>query len=179
MIIVVYGLAKRLQTHSCVKQGCVLSPLLFNIFLSDLPELLTSPGCHPVTLANSELLGGIFWADDVIMLSESNEGLNEMLKKLENYSIQNCIEINANKTKGMVFNKSGRFYRHVYKIGNDFISTTNSYKYLGFIFTPSGEIHSGLKDLKDRALRAYYKLKIGLGKYLRLHLKTTIFYLTH
>ena len=158
-----------------VKQGCVLSPLLFNIFLSDLPELLISPECQPVTLANSEPLGGLFWADDVVMLSESNEGLNEMLKILDNYSRQNLIEINTNKTKGMIFNKSGRFYRRVYKMGNEFISTTNSYKYLGFIFTPSGEIHSGLKDLKDRALRAYYKLKQELGQYFRLHLNTTIF----
>ena len=158
-----------------VKQGCVLSPLLFNIFLSDLPELLTRPECRPVKLANSEHLGGLFWADDVIMLSESDEGLLEMITKLGNYSKHNFIEINISKTKGMVFNKPGRFYRHVYKLGNDFISTTNSYKYLGFIFTPSGEIHSGLKDLKDRALRAYYKLKLGLGQYFRLHVITTIF----
>ena len=158
-----------------VKQGCVLSPLLFNIFLSDLPELLTSPECRPVRLANSECLGGLFWADDVIMLSESDEGLSEMLTKLGNYSRQNYIEINISKTKAMVFNKSGRFYRNAYKLGEGFISSTNTYKYLGFIFTPSGEINSGLKDLKDRGLRAYYKLKQGLGQYFRLHINTTIF----
>ena len=35
---------------------------------------------------------------------------------------------------------------------NEIVYTTNSYKYLGFVITPSGEITSGLKDLKDRAL---------------------------
>ena len=40
---------------------------------------------------------------------------------------------------------------------NGTIETTKSYKYLGFLFTPSGEIVSGLKDLRDRALRAYHK----------------------
>ena len=154
-----------------VKQGCVLSPLLFNIFLSDLPELLTSPECRQVRLSNSECLGGLLWADDAIMLSKSEEGLSEIIIKLGNYSRQNYIEICTNKIKTTVFSKSGRFYRNVYKLGVGYISSTNSYKYLGFIFTPSGEINSGIKDLKDRGLLAYYKLKRGLGHYSRLHIK--------
>ena len=40
-----------------------------------------------------------------------------------------------------------------------FEENNNSYKYLGSVGTPSGEINTELKDLKDRALRAYYKLK--------------------
>ena len=58
------------------------------------------------------------------------------------------------------------------KNGN--IETTKTYKYLGFLFTPSGEISSGLRDLKERAMRAYQKLKQKLGFYFRLHPLTTI-----
>ena len=47
-------------------------------------------------------------------------------------------------------------------------------KYLGFIVTPSGEISSGLKDLNDWALKAYYKLKKTMGYYFRLHPTITI-----
>ena len=36
-------------------------------------------------------------------------------------------------------------------------------KYLGFLITPSGEINSGQKDLKDRALKAFIKVKKKLG----------------
>ena len=48
---------------------------------------------------------------------------------------------------------------------NETLYTTNSYKYLGFLITPSGEIASGLNDLKERALRAYFSLKNKLGHY--------------
>ena len=75
----------------------------------------------------------------------------------------------------MIFNKSGRFSRTTYKINNQFIHTTNLYKYLGFIITPSGEINSGLKDLKARALKAYYKLKRKLGYLFRRYVSTTLF----
>ena len=37
------------------------------------------------------------------------------------------------------------------------------YKYLGFVITPSGEICTGLKDLRDRALKAFMKIKNDLG----------------
>ena len=37
------------------------------------------------------------------------------------------------------------------------------YKYLGFLFTPSGEIKSGLQDLRDRAFRSFQSLKSKNG----------------
>ena len=61
------------------------------------------------------------------------------------------MEINADKTKGIILNKAGKYFRS-FAINSELIFTTNSYKYLDFIVTPSGEITSGLKDLKDRAL---------------------------
>ena len=124
-----------------VKQGCILSPLLFNIFLSDLPKIFSSPDCQPVKLSNAQPVSCLIWADDVVLLSESNNGIQEMISKLAKYASINGLEINIEKTKAMIFNKSGRFSRTTYKINNQFIHTTNFYKYLGFIMTPSGEIN--------------------------------------
>ena len=45
----------------------------------------------------------------------------------------------------------------------NFISERIKYKYLGFMMTPSGEISTGLKDLKDRASRALMSMKYKLG----------------
>ena len=64
--------------------------------------------------------------------------------------------------------------RRSYLLKNEIVYTTNSYKYLGFVITPSGEITSGLKDLKDRALRAYYTLNNRMGHYFKLCPSTTI-----
>ena len=152
-----------------VKQGCVLSPLLFNIFLSDLPKIFERPECQPIKINDFRRLGSLIWADDVVLLSESDNGLQEMISKLGLYAISNHLEVNEEKTKALVFNKTGRFIKAVYKIGDKFIHCTKSYKYLGFIFTPSGEITTGLKDLKARALRSYYKMKGKLGHFFRLY----------
>lgn len=74
----------------------------------------------------------------------------------------------------MTFNKGGRHIRENFFFGEDRIETTRQYKYLGFLVTPSGEINSGLKDLKDRALRALHKLKNKMGITFRKHPTTTI-----
>ena len=84
------------------------------------------------------------------------------------------MKINADKTEGMIFNKSGKFFRRSFEVNNEQIFTTNSYKFLGFIVTPSEEISIGLKNLKDRALRAYFKLKKKMGHYFRLHINVTL-----
>ena len=147
------------RVNQGVRQGCVLSPLLFNLFLADLPEFLLSPTCQPAKLNDQKPLGCLVWADDLILLSESDEGLQNMLYNLGSYASINKLRINSDKTKSIIFNKTGRLIRSAYKLADTFIHTTNSYKYLGCLVTPAGGILHGLGDLKDRALRAYYKLK--------------------
>ena len=55
----------------------------------------------------------------------------------------------------MIFTKSGNINRRCFKT-NRVISATNKYKYWGFVVTPSGEVSTGLKDLKDCALNDQY-----------------------
>ena len=157
-----------------VKQGCILSPLLFNIFISDIIDRFGTDECRPLEIDESRNISCLLWADDVILMSRSEEGLRNMLSALSLYVEENKMAINVKKTKCMIFNKTGKFIRRTYPTKSGNIETTKTYKYLGFIFTPSGEITSGLKDLKERATRAYQKLKHKLGIYFRLYPLTTI-----
>ena len=153
---------KMTNTFVCnqgVKQGCILSPTLFNVYLSDLPKVLSQSKNDPITIIENKNIGCIIWADDVLLLSKTEAGLKGMLEDLEIYTNENGLKLNLNKTKCMVFNKTGRHIRKHFKFMGQKVETTREYKYLGFIITPSGEITSGLKDLKDRAMRGYQKLK--------------------
>ena len=146
-----------------VKQGCILSPLLFNIFLSDFQKDIEKEENEPVEITPGNPLGCILWADDILLLSKSELGLSNMLNTLNTYTEKNGMSINLDKTKVMTFNKNGRHIRKSFSYGENKIESTREYKYLGFLITPSGEINSGLKDLKDRALRAFIKIKKKMG----------------
>ena len=45
-----------------------------------------------------ESLSCILWADDLVMISESKEGLTEMLHDLSDFSNKNGLKINVEKT---------------------------------------------------------------------------------
>ena len=152
-----------------VKQGCILSPLLFNIFLSDLQQKLEESQNNPAKISTDQTLGCLIWADDLLLLSQTEIGLNNMLRTLNNFSQQNGLTINMDKTKAMIFNKTGRHMRRNFFLGNEKVNTTREYKYLGFKITPSGEINSGICDLKDRALKGFFKLKKKMGPFFIKH----------
>ena len=157
-----------------VKQGCILSPLLFNIFLSDLPESLGQGDCRPVYIDGTKSLNSLLWADDLLILSETEQGLRKMLGNLEEYTKTNTIEVNLDKTKCMIFNKTGRLIGRNFWFGNNKLAMVREYKYLGFLIIPSLNLHTTLADLRDRGLRAYGSLKSKLGCLFRKHICTTI-----
>ena len=99
----------------------------------------------------------MIWADDLLILSRTEEGLQMMLDNLYTFSENNGLSANIDKTKVMIFNKSGRHIHRSFNWGALKVETTREYKYLGFRVTPSGEINSGLKDLKDLKVKSIYE----------------------
>ena len=66
-----------------VAQGGILSPCLFNSFLSDLGESLSKQ--YGVVLDAETILTHLFWADDLILMSDSAKGLQAQIDNLYSY----------------------------------------------------------------------------------------------
>ena len=108
------------------------------------------------------------------MLSETKEGLTKMIK-IAAFAAENGLKINADKTKCMVFNKTGRHIWFSIPCGNMIINSTREYKYLGFLVTPSGEVTTGIGDLKSRAQYALVQLRRKMGNHFREHVRMSFY----
>ena len=150
-----------------VRQGDNLSPNLFKIFINDLPEYLEQTQ-DPVIL-DSQKINCLMYADDVILLSSSADGLQSKLDKLNVYCKDWCLDINVKKTKIIVFNKSGKQFNYLFKFHNKILECVPHYKYLGLHFSSSGSFSYAKSELYKKGLRAYYKLCKGI-----LHLQPSV-----
>lgn len=97
---------ENIWTARGVRQGCPLSPLLFNIMIANVEEELKKGGWGGVRLGEVKIYS-LAYADDMVLLAESEEGMTHMLGKLESYLDGKRLEINVEKTKVMRFRKEG------------------------------------------------------------------------
>ena len=158
--------------HSCyfssvagVFQGESLSPFLFSMFLNDLSENLKCNDEVGIKF-NEWLLTVLLFADDMVIFSETRNGLQTGLNKLDEYCSRWGLTVNINKTKCVAFRnggKIGQLDRWTYR--NVQLETVNQFEYLGFVFGASGKFTKGLEDLKVRSLRALFALKSIIYKH--------------
>ena len=80
------------QISQGVRQGCVLSPLLFNIFMSGLAKNLMTMD-DKLSLGNSHV-NSLFWADDIVLLAKNGEQLKEMIRRVSEFCGENKLSIN-------------------------------------------------------------------------------------
>jgi len=84
-----------------VKQGGVLSPLLFIIYIDELLLSLksTSFGCH----VGNIFCGAYGYADDIILLAPTFNSLNKMLNVCETFANEYNVLFNSAKSKLLLF----------------------------------------------------------------------------
>lgn len=125
-------LSEYFETFAGVKQGCLLSPLLFTFYLNDLHDYLK--GGIQIDGLNVRLL---MYADDLVIVADDIKILQEMMNRLEKYCELWNMEVNLNKSEIMVFRKGGKLSskeKWFYK-GNA-VRIVSEYVYLGVLLTP-------------------------------------------
>ena len=143
-----------------VGQGYVLSPALFNLFLNDLPLQLNCPEVDPFLLPDGTKLSCLLYADDLVLLSHSQQGLQNSLDKLSTFCEQWKVQVNLKKTRIMVFQKKCRkSFNPSFSYKKDVIQKVNDYTYLGIKITSTGSFALAEETLKEKALRALYGSK--------------------
>ena len=135
------------SSYTGVRQMDGLSPLLFNLYTNDMPSIFDFSVTELVSL-NTTRLNCLLYADDLILLSESEKGLQSCLDSLNSYCNRWKLKINVTKTKVMVFSKGKRkLSQFNFTIDNQHIEAVEKCKYLGVILSYNGNLkHAAVRN---------------------------------
>ena len=136
-----------------LKQGCLLSPIMFSLLVGDVADYIRLHGLHGFQIIpGGQEIFSLLFADDIVLLSSTPHGLQRQINNLKKASSSLGLTVNLNKTKVIVFRKGGFLgRREKWSYGNEPLEVVNSYKYLGFLLTTQLSFNIACDEFASKA----------------------------
>jgi len=177
-----------------VRQGCILSPLLFSIYFNMMAMSLNNAckklGIHihipqedSVKSYEGSLteywLKNLWYADDLGLIAGTGEDLQLMLNELFLLTKKHRCFINESKTKVVIYGRKNNVsnVKDVWYVGDKMIERVSEYKYLGVWFDENLLFQKTIKERECKVFGAIEDLKtLGKNKVVNTTLALNVFY---
>ena len=149
-----------------LRQGCILSPMLFPLFINEIASSIEQQDMHGIQLLPRLVeIFLLLFADDIVLISDTPRGLQNQLGVLSSACKDLFLHINTDKTKVMVFRKGGFLGKHEkWHLDGNNIQVVNDYTYLGYTFTTKMSVTKGVDVWAAKGKRACVERVRYIGK---------------
>ncbi len=167
-------LGNTINVGAGVKQGCILSPLLFTIVLDWVMKKSTKTP-YGIQWNMSARLEDLDFADDLSLLAQKESDLRAKLNRLIHYAGQVGLKINAAKTKLMRIDPKTK-HETILHVGDEIIEEVDEFCYLGSIISKNGGADSDIESRIKKARQAFGCMSnIWRSSQISRHLKLKLF----
>ena len=118
-----------------VRQGCILSPTLFNLYAEHIMRHVLDGWNGGISVGGWQL-HNLRYADDTTLLATSQEELGILLKKVKNESESLGLRLNVAKTKFMVIGDDGNITPLL--VDGQNVDQIQQFNFLGSLITQEG-----------------------------------------
>lgn len=129
------NLSDRLCIRKGVRQGCVLSPLLYKAY-SEIVMRRVLDGWDGGIKIGGRRFSNLRFADDTTLIANSAEELLDLIRRLEAVSLEFGLKININKTKIMIVDRDNEHQNQPDRMGRFVV--VDEFIYLGSLLHNSG-----------------------------------------
>ena len=143
------------RTTVGVRQGCLLSPVLFNIFLERI-MIETLHDHHTSISIGGRPLCSLRFADDIDLLGGNNQELQDLTTRLETSARAYGMEVSTTKSKTMV-NSSSDIHANI-TMNGDLLEEVDRFKYLGATQSKDGSCTAEIRTRIAIATSAFARL---------------------
>jgi hypothetical protein len=159
------GISAPFPSKVGLKQGCNLSPILFNLFINDLIDELNANNSVDAPKLCELQVSCLLYADDLVLISKSHSGLQSALDTLAKFTQDWHLKINETKTKCLTFQRGRRpTVAPIWYFGALELQNCLSYCYLGTVFSESGSLNAAAETLAGKSKAAMFSLLKSLYK---------------
>ena len=136
-----------------VKQGCLLSPSLFGLYVDGLERHLLATADIDVPALRGVLVPLLLYADDLILMSTTAPGLQKRLDALASLCDKRQLTVTLSKTKIMIVEARHGSVADLVLSSAD-VESVVSFEYLGFTFHATRDMSFGTGFLVAAATEA-------------------------
>ena len=149
------AMSEAFEVRAGLRQGCVLSPILFSLYIDEITTRLRQRGMG-VTCGN-RLIPALLYADDMVLLAEDEKGMEESLKVLQEWCVDWSLRVNGNKCGVIHFRRKGEERSKAsFNVGQEAIRMVQEYKYLGCVVDEYLEYKSMIEARAKAGMKALY-----------------------